>query len=70
MATSMASDGQIFPTKGNGCQLKKRAGIFMNKSLKVERSSDKAKPGHVIMVHGGYVKVLRGGKCIPWERGR
>ena len=42
----------------------------MNKSLKVERSSDKAKPGHIIMVHGGYVKVLRGGKCIPWERGR
>jgi len=39
----------------------------MNKSLKVERSSDKAKAGYVILTSQGWVKVTRKGHT-PWVR--
>jgi hypothetical protein len=38
----------------------------MNKSLKVERSSDKAKAGHIILTGQGWVQVKRGGRFAPW----
>jgi hypothetical protein len=42
----------------------------MNKSLKVERSSDKAKAGHIILTSQGWVQVKPGGRHVKWERSR